>query len=176
MARTIRPQDAQVRLTIRADYDANPGQTYKDLADKFGVNYGTIILAMKRTADEWRALLDGLAAKPAKPRPVPAEIPASRGPGRPRVVKPSVVPDPQAVVAPVLDAGQPPVVIQAPPGPATWAFRSIVLRAKADQGTPTFSFQDASSAAWQPLAGPSFDDVLALFGRDGWACDKKLHH
>jgi hypothetical protein len=174
MARTIRPEDAQVRLAIRTDYDANPGQTYKDLQDKFGVNYSSVILAMKRTADEWRAMLDASAAGPAKPlatvskvyseAQVPSSIPVKRGRGRPPAAKPGA----QQVAMPAQAASQPPATIQAPARPATWEYKSIVVRGKADSGAATFEFQDSGSACWQSVAAKGFDGVLAVFGRDGW--------
>jgi hypothetical protein len=168
MARTVRQQDAQVRLAIRTDYDANPNQTYKGLQDKFGVNYSSVILAMRRTADEWRALLDGLAAKPAKPRPVPTEISARRGRGRPPVAKPSVISDVQEPALPVLDAGQSPVAFQAPSHAITWDYKAIVVRRKGDSDATTFEFQDSGSVTWQSVAAKGFDGILAMFGKEGW--------
>jgi hypothetical protein len=152
MARTVKPEDAQVRLAIRTDHDANPEQTYKDLQAKFDVTYGTVILAMKRTADEWRVLLDASAARPAKPRadtPIPLpRLQSSLG---------------------ISDVAIPPAAtIQAEPRPITWDYKAIVIRGKADQGAPAYAFQDKGSVAWQSLANPSFDDVLSLFGKDGW--------
>jgi hypothetical protein len=149
--------DAQVRLSIRTDYDANPNQTYRNRQDKFGVNYSMIILAMKRTADEWRAMLDASAARPAKPlasvskvyseAQAPSSIPVKRGRGRPPAAKPGA----QQVAIPAQAASQPPAAIQAPARPATWEYKSIVVRGKADSGAATFEFQDSGSACWQLL-------------------------
>jgi len=170
MARTVKQQDAQVRLAIRAEKDTNPDISYKDLQAKFGVTYGTVILAMKRTADEWRAMLDasGARTKPLKPSAPHSEAPETRRRGRPPAAAFINLPESQQTNTTLQVVEQLQPLIQTRPQPVAWEYKAIIVRGKADQGAPTFAFQDKSSSAWQSLADPSFDDVLSLFGRDGW--------
>ena len=170
MARTVKQQDAQVRLAIRTEKDAHPDISYKDLQTKFGVTYSTVILAMKRTSDEWQVMLgaSGIKAKPSEQNISPSKALEKKRRGRPPRVTSSSLPETRPINATPQVTNQPLVLVQPPPYPTAWEYRAIVVRGKADRGATIYEFQDKSSAEWQPHAGPSFDEVLALFGRDGW--------
>ena len=168
MARTIKPQDMKTRLAIRTEWEANPETSYKELADRYGVSYTTVILAMKRTADEWRAMLDKMGAKVAVP--LVTDSPPLPVPRETAKIQPDSAASPQAMQAPAPESvpSQSLVAIQVSPCPVAWEYKSIVIRGKASGKAATYELQDKGSVSWQTLAGPSFDDVLALFGRDGW--------
>ena len=147
MPRTIKQNDIETRLAIRAEKDANPALSYKELQEKFGVNYSSVILAMKRTVDEWQTLLNTPSAKKFTPRqrvePSPQQI----------IPQPSIQPS-QGILKPL--------------HPSAWEYKSIVVKGQSDLGTVNYEFQDKGSIAWQSLTAKYFDDVLALFGKDGW--------
>lgn len=147
MPRTIKQTDIQTRLAIRAEKDSNPSMSYKELQEKFGVNYSSVILAMKRTQDEWNVLLNTPSAKKFTPRP------RDDAPLRQSASQPAI---------------QPVQLLQAVPRLSTWEYKSIVVKGKNDLGTISYEFQDKGSVAWQSLTAKNFDDVLAMFGRESW--------
>lgn len=143
-------------MKIRAAKDQDPLLTYNDLRVKFGVSPNIIKVALEKTVDDWKAMLESTT-----PRNIPRD-PASR----PIAIKKESIqpfsavvssPEPMAIAAPAVSTEA-----------SEWEYRAIVIRSRSQFNDVVFEQQGHDNSDWKLLAAKSFEDVLNIFGNDKW--------
>ena len=156
MARHLWRDDIERRIAIRAEKDANPNVTYKDLHDKFGASGNLVAVALEKTTAEWKALLETTPAR-AKTR----EIPGAKPPVEQAISK-DMPREPQ--VASI----EPPTPAIAPSRACEWEYRAVAVRGRTQWNDVVYEQQGKNQGEWKQLAAKTFEGVLDMFGKDGW--------
>ena len=154
MARHLWREDIEKRASIRAEKDANPKVTCKELGSKFGVNTKIIESALEKTIDEWKALAETTPARISRRDLAPVKQAVQQMPaeGMPSKPVPAIALNP----------------VPAPSSTHGWEYRAVIVRGRTQWNDVIYEQQGHAQGDWKPLAVKTFDDVLNLFGKDGW--------
>jgi len=154
MARHIWREDIRLRAAIRAEKDANPGTTLKELHVKFDVSTNIVSAALEKTVDEWNALAKVTPLRARVPEPPVALQEA------PRVQEKVTVPPSATVIT------TPENVSREATG--EWEYRAVIVRGRQSFNDIVYEQQGRDQGDWKPLAAKSFQDALNTFGKDRW--------
>jgi len=145
-------------MKIRAAKDVDPTLTYNDLRQKFGVSPNIIKMALEKSVEEWKSMLDTTT-----PRTRPQMLVS-----QPVSIKKEPVPSHEKTTA----SAEPSITAAASISSGTttpeWEYHAVIVRSRMQFNDVVYEQQGHDNSDWKLLAVKSFEEVLNLFGNDKW--------
>ena len=162
MARHLWQEDIEQRMQIRAAKDSDPALTYNDLRQKFSVSPNIIKMALEKSVDEWKTMLETTT-----PRTKPQTIVS-----KPMSIKKDSVQSITPIMANSESTAKPALAI--PSGlpvntNAAWEYRAVIIRSRQQFNDVVYEQQGRDNSDWKMLPNvKSFEDLLNIFGIERW--------